>query len=616
MTGKPSNISSVDPIDLLSNTELFRHLNPNVLQDLASELDLVMLKGGETLMREEDPGDCMYTVINGRLHTFIHTNEDTEKYLGEIGSGESVGEMALITGEDRSATVKAARDSELVKISKTGFDRLMQKHPEAMMEIARVIVTRMRGLMHTFGPINQLKTVAVIPSGSGVDVSGFAKQLSLSMDTLGRVFLLSKKVFEDIHGKGSAGLNTDRNDEKEIEIAAWLYGLESSYEFVLYEADNSLSSWTSCCIRQADRILLVGFADSNPSLNEIERTLFAEDENKILAAKELILLHPDKQKIPKGTRHWLGLRKVKRHHHVCLNNQADFEKLARLLSGRGVGLVLGGGGARGFAHIGVIRALEEANFPIDMICGVSMGAILAAQYAMGMDWKTMLERTRSGVAENKIERDMTLPLISINRGKKIKNVLESFYRQIHIEDLWLNYFSVSCNLSNAETVVHHRGLLWRAVSASNAAPGVMPPIIEDGSLLVDGGIVNNQPGDIMKEHCEGPVLVVNVSPDKDMTVDASFREMPSPWSLLWSRISPFRESIHVPNIPAVIMRTIMVSSHKKAREVEIKADYYLRPPLNHFKINDYAKIIEIVEAGYVYASEQIRGWEKAGSIPH
>ena len=113
----------------------------------------------------------------------------------------------------------------------------------------------------------------------------------------------------------------------------------------------------------------------------------------------------------------------------------------------------------------------------------------------------------------------------------------------------------------------------------------------------------------MKQHCGGPVIVVNVSPTKELTVDPGYRELPSPWRILWSRINPFRETIDVPSIKSMLMRTLTVGGHRKMLEIEQFADYYLSPPLSNFRLDEYARIEEIIEVGYRYAKDQIAKWE-------
>ncbi len=398
------------------------------------------------------------------------------------------------------------------------------------------------------------------------------------------------------------------HDPYNLLFSTWLNEQENAYRFLLYETDSSMTPWTRRCLEHADQVLIVGWADHDPTPAGIETEFLQKDALFSNLQSTLVLLHPDDARSPSGTARWLRDRLSAIHHHVYWNKSTDMERLARFLSGAAVGLVLGGGGARGFAHIGVIRALEEAGIPIDMICGVSMGAILAAEYALGYDVHAMLKLTKQGLVEGRLERDFTLPLIAMNSGRRFTGMLKRFCGATRIEDLRLNYFSVSCNLSTAETVVHRAGPLWKAVYAGNAAPGILPPALDKGNLLVDGGIVNNQPGVIMKKLCGGPVIVVNVSPEREMMVDPLYDEMPSAWKILWSRLNPFQQTIQAPGIPAMIMRTILVSSQRKSREVEMNADYYLRPPLDQFNIHDYAKIAEIADIGCRYTRKEIGKW--------
>jgi NTE family protein/lysophospholipid hydrolase len=263
----------------------------------------------------------------------------------------------------------------------------------------------------------------------------------------------------------------------------------------------------------------------------------------------------------------------------------------------------------------VIRALEEARIPIDMICGVSMGAIIAGQYAMGWDWPTMIRSNKRLLADKRLNTDLALPLFSLSSGRRFRSALQTFFGEIEIEDLWLSYFCTSCNLSSGQLVVHRRGRLWWSVSASNAIPGLLPPVLLGGQLLIDGGVLNNQPGDLLKEVCGGPVIVSMVSPRKDLTMDESFTEMPSAWRVLRSRLNPFEKTIRVPGIPATMMRTMCVASERKSREVEQEADFFLHPPVDRFRADDRSKIEEIAEVGYEYTRQEIRTWKENDRLP-
>ena len=208
----------------------------------------------------------------------------------------------------------------------------------------------------------------------------------------------------------------------------------------------------------------------------------------------------------------------------------------------------------------------------------------------------------------------TLPIVSLASGARFRRAMKALFGDAAIEDLGLGYFCTSCDLSTGELVVHRTGSLLHAVLASNAIPVVLPPVLSGGHMLIDGGILNNQPGDVLKKFCGGPVIVTNVSPRREATVDAAFSEMPSPWRILRSRLNPFERSIYVPGIAATMMRAVMVASERKSREVELMADFYLRPPVDRFRMDDFARIDEIVQAGYEYARGEVRSWQANVSL--
>ena len=159
-----------------------------------------------------------------------------------------------------------------------------------------------------------------------------------------------------------------------------------------------------------------------------------------------------------------------------LSRPDDTARVARFLANRAVGLVLGAGGARGFAHIGVLRALQEAGIPIDLVGGTSMGSAMSAQHAMG--WS--VERIESTADEvwNKIRphTEYTLPLLSLVRGTSAQKCGEMMYGTATcIEDLWLPFFCVSADLTDASMYVHRSGSLLDAVTASSSLPAVIVP---------------------------------------------------------------------------------------------------------------------------------------------
>nr|UXE44879.1 putative NTE family protein [uncultured bacterium] len=584
---------------LLSLCRLFADADPEALGEVASELQLVSLIRGELLIRQGDPADCMYAIVSGRLELTALADDGVEKYLGELGSGETVGETDLVDRQPRMSNARAIRDTQLVRISPRGFERLVREHVEALNKIATILAGRMRAMVSRKQRVPVLRTIAILGAGESASFSEFTTGLCEALSTFGPVLHLNEQRFERMFGRPF-----DANSE----IVPWLSELEQDYRFVVFEA--------LCSVRHADRVLLVGRAEASTALNAAEQLLLQESAARPSAPLELVLIHePSGHSFP-GTAKWLAARPVVRHHHVRSRVREDLGRLARILAGCSIGLTLGGGGARGFAHIGVIRALEEARIPIDMICGVSMGAIIAGQYAMGWDWPTMIRSNKRLLADKWLKADIAIPLFSLSSGRRFRNALKTCFGEVEIEDLWLNYFCTSCNLSSSQLVVHRRGRLWWSVNASNAIPGLLPPVLHGGQLLIDGGVLNNQPGDLLKEVCGGPVIVSTVSPRTDLAMDESFTEMPSAWRVLRSRLNPFETTIKVPGIPATLMRTLSVASRRKSLEVEQDADLCLHPPVECFGVDDRSKIEEIAEVGYEYTTKEIQIWKQNNRLPN
>ena len=590
---------------LLLLCELFADVDPELLSESASELQVVRLGRGEILMSQGDATDCMYAIVSGRLQLFADAGDGTEGLLAELRSGETVGELDLIDGRPRMATVRAVRDSELVRVSGLGFERLVRANADSLNKVAKLLAGRMRALARREHPLAVIRTIAVLGAGGPASSCDFGARLCEALGAFGQVLHLSEDRFRSIYGKpfdSSSG------------IAARLSELEGPYRFIVLESDGEQSDFARHSVRQADRVLTVGRAWASPDLTAPEKMLFSDHAAGNGAPVELVLLHEDSGRVFSDTAKWLANRAVFRHHHVRIGVSGDMNRLARILAGCAIGLALGGGGARGFAHIGVIRAIEEAGIPIDMICGVSMGSIIAGQHAMGWEWQKLIRMNRSVMAEG-LRSDLTIPLVSLTSGRKFRRALKTFFGDTEIEDLWLNFFCTSCNLSTSEIQIHRRGGLWPAVNASNAIPVILPPVLAGGHMLVDGGVLNNQPGDLLKVTCGGPVIVSSVSPRREVTMDESYTEIPSPWRVLRSRLNPFEKAVKFPGIPATMIRTLMVASDRKSREVERDADFYLRPPIDRFRLDDMARVEEIAEVGYQYARNEIRKWKAENRLP-
>ncbi|MFT5134248.1 MAG: putative acylesterase/phospholipase RssA, partial [Gammaproteobacteria bacterium] len=281
----------------------------------------------------------------------------------------------------------------------------------------------------------------------------------------------------------------------------------------------------------------------------------------------------------------------------------DYKRLCRFLTGNAISLVLGGGGARGCAHIGLIRAMRELDVPIDAIGGTSIGSIVASAYALGFNTDEMLANINTIARESNPIKDLTLPMVSLMTGGKLNKGLQKMYGDVQIEDLWVKYYSVSSNLTRAQTEVHRRGPVWKSVRASMSIPGQIPPVVFNGELHVDGGVLNNLPVDVMREVCDGIIIANNVSPKVELNATGASEATQSGWGHMLDALNPFSRKVKMPGILNTLMRSGMLSSIQAINVSKAMADIYMSPPIEKFQLLDFGSSHEIEEVGYQYALE-------------
>ena len=585
---------------------IFGPLEPEVRAQIEQQLAWIQLPRGETLFRQGDVGDGWYLVMTGWLRV-VATDPITgaEQAVAELGRGDSVGEMALITGDRRNATPYAIRDSLLVRFSKEAFEQIMLQHPRALLSICSTLVKRTQQPTRRSAALSHL-VIAVTPAGNGSLAPAFARALTRGLAVIGSTLHVDARTLA-AEGVLDAAASVPADHPSWLRFTAWLEEQQTTYDFVVLETDRDASGWTQRALGQADHVVIVGDAATDRSLGAIEERLLLDEISHVRRARRtLVLVHREETLLPSGTHEWLAPRRVDQHLHVHRNHQPDIERVARTITGRAVGVALGGGGARGFAHLGVIKALRELGIPIDVLGGTSFGAIVSAQLATGRTLEQIYALNRRVIAL-KTFQEYTVPMIALLKSTRITESAQLSFGDTRIEDLWLPYFAVSSNLTTAEMVVHETGPLWEATRASASLPGIAVPVVSGVHLLVDGGIVNNLPGDVMRNKCGGgPVIAVDVGVEEDVGIGAG--GFPSPWSIFWSRVLPFRTKIAVPGMLDILMRTTELSSANRTAEVKRTVDLYLRPPIDGVGMLDFEKMEEIVDVGYRYTLTAAAGW--------
>ena len=585
---------------------IFGSLDAAVLHDIEKEVEWLTFKGGETLFEQGDAAESAFIVIDGRLRVVSEDSAPGRQVLDEVGPGETVGEIALLTEGARAASVYAVRDSEVVRFSRAAFERLVAKYPGVMMHISRLLGSR---LLRMKGPAQKgpdvLTTFALIPVDESIPLEDAVHHLSEAMSKQGPTFHVnSRRVDGLLCREGIAQVG--QGQPSSLRLEQWLHEREAEHRFVIYQADPHWSGWTERCLRQADHVLFVAAAGSRPKITELEVQSRERLHPRHAPRRSLVLLHHRGRSELLGTSAWLAGRDVDDHFHLRQDHPSDVGRLARILTGTAVGLVLGGGGARGLAHIGTIRAMEELGIPIDFAGGTSQGAMIAS--GCGLDY-------RSGEIYARIKRlidspfDFTFPMVSLLAGFRMRSRMITGYGDAKIEDLPVTFYCVSTNLTRAEQVVHRSGTLWEAVRCSMSLPGLLPPVCRNGDLLVDGGVLNNVPADIMRSLCgKGKVIAVDVAPTVDLEAPAHFASELSGWKLLRQRFSPFSRAVKPPTIANVLHRSAFVPSinSRSALQESGLADIYLQLPVEKWSMMDFKCMDEIVEAGYQSSLEQLK----------
>ena len=581
--------------------------------DAAQQLLLIdaceqhVVRSGEILMHEGAPSESMYFVKSGRFAVTISNDEpkssgvDTEIVVGEIGPDETVGEIGFLSGATRIATVTAIRDSLVLRLKREQYDCLCLAAPRLLQDISSSLASKLSAANYYVKKQFYImpRTVFLCPAGNSQIDPEFISRFLLALSLHGTCVVLDRRSVElEFRDKS---IDSD-------EVTVWLNQQEQQFDFVIYVSTIEDTEWAATCLRQSEKIFLV--ADSeienpvNTKPNAVEQC-FANASGAI--EKSLILVHPHIQRYD-NTRLWLQDREVLLGHHVALDQPTHFSRLARFICGQATGLVASGGGAYAAAHIGVAKAMLEAGIGFDMIGGTSGGAAMAFSWPMGYSPEAMSERVEQTMVRSGALRKFTLPVYGLVNHRYFDQCLQQQYGGNNIEDLWLNFFTVSSNLSNGKLHVHRHGDVWRAIRASSSIPGLLPPVVtEDGELLVDGGIIDNTPVSTMKRLKTGPNIVVCFEPKHQNRTKVAYEELPGIGEMLLELLK-LKKSSHrssMPGIGSVLTQSMLLDNHSLDEVTD--QDLVLRLSLpKDIKLNDWHRHQELADTGYRLTCEWLK----------
>lgn len=539
------------------------------------------LPGGATLYAPGEEADQLYFLRTGRLGAFRREEGQEPQFLGVIRPGEPAGEMALIGGTPHSANLVALRDSEVLALPRADFFEAAESDPTVMLELSRLMIRRARQAQ-THAAIGDPSVFGFIAVEPGQAIRPVVERLARCIETLGYSV-------------------TVEGAESQLAPTEWFSNVEREHDFVLYVAEADETQWKHVVGRQVDRLFRVGRGERVPPATIPS---YASGPLQAQRLVDLILLQSSSLKQPQGSEAWMEATKAARLFHLRENGMADVQRLARVLTGQSVGLVLSGGGARAYAHIGAIEALRERGIPIDFVGGASMGAVIAAGLAMGWDDGEMETRIRKAFVESSPVDDIAFPMIAMTRGDKVKARLQEHFGDVQISDLWLPFFCVSSNLTSGSYHLHRRGRLHDALRASISLPGVLPPVCENGAVLVDGAVMKNFPADVMRAFQLGPIVGVDVTRGRSIT-DEDVVTPPSLWKWFWS--GEWRKG---PPIVALLMRAATVSTGRDLAASREATDVLITPKLDKVDIRDWRAFAPAVAAGKIAAAIALDGLDR------
>ncbi|MFO1481337.1 MAG: cyclic nucleotide-binding domain-containing protein [Turneriella sp.] len=598
--------------ELISSVTLFREVGAKLIAELEPQMEWIFLPGGETLMRQGDAADGMYVVINGSLVYEVRNHENRIISTGHFSRGDIIGEIALLTGEPRTATVIATLSCEIVKISTAAFESVFSKHPPSMLAITKLIADRFTQDRMGKRPAKQARSIITLfPLQKELPVRDFASKLRSALKKFGRTTIVESLDFKKRLGSREYAIS---------DLLELLYDLQDKNEFLILCPDFADKIWTETILHHTNRILLLTDAQKAQSLTPEEIRYLGDSEETHGPLRELVLLYGEPGIKPTNTAALTKIRKTDAVRHIRTYGNHGFESLARFITGRSVGLALGGGGAKGLAHIGLLKAMHEENIPIDMIGGTSAGALMASIYAMGYDAPEMERIAKALMSDKKTLNDYTIPGVSLIRGKKFNTAIKNFVGETMIEDLWLPFFAVATSLTKAQKTIIDSGPVWKALRASASIPGILPPFYENGELLVDGAMLDNIPGAVMRKRGADFVISVALASQSDAAEDGVFSgiyeennsgALPSALRMLFKRIiGKAQKQKDVPNLLSLLMRATFVASDAAVAQARAESDIFAELPVEQFGLFDWKKFYQLVEIGYRYGKTHAKSWKK------
>ena len=566
--------------DLLTQglSKLFGPLTNKETEEIIQIVGLVHFHAGEYVIHQGSEDSAIYVVVQG-LFRSIQENNGISRVLGDIGISEPVGEFAFFTKEPRSASVIALRESSALKIDEAAYSLLAKRFPMFPNALTNFIITRLKKNNLQTGTGGRPKNIALIKLDNDHDVEDYTSLIKaqfIDMDTSFHIY--------------------DQDSCENDEMAALFDHMDDHDGLNFLICSHSDTAWTHRSFLYSDLIIIGARFTSEPEIRAIEREYDIYSDDILSKKVYLLLMHEENSAAPTNTRKWFQERNFDMHIHMRRNHEQDAKRFCRIILHQAVGLVLGGGGAKGYAHAGALKAMIDEGMEFDFVGGASVGALLAIAFTRSdFNLEEINMICKEGSEHNVTSRDYTIPMLSLMSGNKMRRYLEHFLGDVHLEDMWVNTFCVSTDFSAASVAVHERGLARRYMEASIAIPGVFPPVIIDKHLHVDGGVMDNLPIDAMGVKPVSHIVAISLSSTN--TRDILATEVPSGQRIVWNKLSGGKRT-HLPGMTSILINSLTLSSRQRQEVNKDRAAFYMELDLKGFGFLDWSKWKELIAKGH------------------
>jgi len=566
-----------------------------LLNLLSSRAEWVHIRRGEALWKQGQAADDWYVHISGEL-TVTVTEHGVDRQVGTVRPGEVLGELALLREQTRSDAIVATRESWLARFDKHLLEEEILTRHGALKALVMAFANRLSAGSQS----NKTATpiIAVLARDKTLNTQRFVRELTEVLGPGGITVDPDVLRHEGVIG-GIEQLPAEH--PAWLRFEAWVESQREKKSYILLVTNGENDPWTRVAVERSDTVLLVVDAAADPARSEMELAVLGSFDSSRLTSPWLVLEHPCDCDQPTGTAAWLDARTVAHHAHVRRGHKGDMGRLARWLTGQIQGLALSGGGARGFTHLGVVAAMFEHGYEVDLISGTSAGSMVGGVLALGSKPPAeLMERALQEIESvGNPFAEFGLPLISVLGNKRFSGGMRNVFGDATIEDSWIPFRVVVTNLTESRRVVFDRGALWHRVLASSSPPGIMQPVDFNGQLLCDGGLVDNLPISVLvAENCKINFASYVGSSEPMPTLENG---IPSSWDFLLDKIFSRKRHANMPSLLTTLMQCISIPAATQLQEARNAADVFFEPDLSAFPVTDFGSARSMFETGYAHA---------------